>query len=93
MNNAELLATIRQEISRMLKDNSPYFDVQERTGAHIALAKLSSFLDSLAVDSPEVDLEKELENFVKSEIPYGKDGYGDMLTIATHFYKLGKNAK
>lgn len=38
-------------------------------------------------------IRQELENFVKSKIPYGKGGYGDMLMIATHFYELGKQAK
>ena len=48
---------LRAEIRHMLKDNSPYFDVQERTGAHIALAKLSSFLDTLS-EEPDKSMEE-----------------------------------
>lgn len=35
------------------------------------------------------DLEKELESFMKENIPYGQGGYGDMMRIARHFAEWG----
>lgn len=62
-------------------------------------AEISTYLsvlrliDSLQQEQPEVDLEKELEDYVRKEIPYGNGGYGDKMKIARHFYELGLNVR
>ena len=43
----------------------------------------------IPLEEEPVNLEKELEGFVKSEIPYGECGYRDFIAIARHFYELG----
>lgn len=50
---------IRQEIERLINEYKPVVGgVDELTGAHLILAKLLTFIDSLPDEAPSEDLEK-----------------------------------
>lgn len=65
---------------------------KEKDAREEAHKRFFDLYDEAMMQEPEVDLEKELESFIKSETPYGTGGYGDMMRIAKHFYNLGKNS-
>ena len=107
--NAQVKA-IRAEIERLLGLNksflhksSPFSYSKGRYSGRIeVLEGLIRFIDSLQREQPseDLDLEKEIENFLASEDSTSYDNagtykvsYKDPKKIARHFYELGKQAK
>lgn len=96
---------IRQEIERQMSlwwEKLPDADDDIATwtqdeakalGEYMAYESLLDFIDSLQQEQPEVDLEKEAENY------WVDAGWSKVMTlgkfkhIARHFYELGKNGK
>ena len=71
-------------------DRNGNFDDLENQGAHKALDRLEYFLDTL--ETKEVDLEKEVEDWVKTgpHTSYPWCTIPDAIRItAEHFYELG----
>lgn len=62
MTNEEIIATIRNEVERLMDEYKPIVGgVDELTGAHIVLAKLLSFLSTLPgqpVENPKKGVPK-----------------------------------
>lgn len=54
---------------------------------------LLSFIESLEKE-PEVDLEKELDRYLRGEFQQTAGGnFNNYIQVARHFYELGKNAR
>ena len=96
MNTIEL---IRAEIERQMNEYTPTVGgVDETTGAHIALSKLLSFLDTL--EEEPVDLEKEFQEFRKDHPFPWSSAYINAeyieelcMCVARHFFELGRSEK
>lgn len=103
----QLLTTIRQEIERLEKyyaecgyPGMGKYEQGNKDGRLDTLDYFRSFLDSLAVDAPEVDLEKEIDSCWQSWLsPSNQSSVEGVLPksefamYARHFYELRKNAK
>ena len=50
-------------------------------------------INRLQQEQPEVDLEKEIEEYFPESAFYTGWNYDDMEEVARHFYELGKNSK
>ena len=57
------------------------------------VAPLIRIIDSLQQESPEVDLEEELEQYARNHPADDAGSYRNLIGIAHHFYELGKNSK
>lgn len=91
MTNEEIIETVRAEIERLMDEYKPIMGgVDELTGAHVVLAKLLSFLDTIESEKPIDGLEEEIVKVCKDfAFPlYGLDDeFGRELInkIARHF--------
>ena len=55
---------------------------------------LPSNLDSLQQEQPEVDLEKELNRYLRGEFKQTAGGnFNNYIQVARHFYELGRNTR
>ena len=103
--NAQVKAIIDK--LHKLCDEYDAMDISERNeGAIEVIDRIETFIDSLP-DEPtpsekceEVDLEKEIEDFLASEDSTSYENAGaykvsfkDPKKVARHFYELGKQAK
>ena len=94
MTTTEIIQAIKAEIERLMDEYKPTVGgVDELTGAHIVLANLLSFLDTLEKSekpmNQDEDLNKEIKAFVNE---YGYEKSEDILLIAIvarHFCELG----
>ncbi len=64
-----------------------------RNGKVESLRETVELIDSLLQEQPEVDLEKEIEEYFPEETFYTGWNYDDMEEVARHFYELGLNAR
>lgn len=77
---------IKAEIERLMDGYKPIVGGgDELTGAHIALAKLLSFLDTLESEKPmnQEGLEEEIKRYGREEMPVVLES--DLNDIARHF--------
>lgn len=89
MTNEEIIATIRAEIERLMDEYKPIMGgVDELTGAHIALAKLLSFLETLSGKRIIPDDLVEAANEGAKQY-YINGGYSPFPNIETFAYKSG----
>lgn len=82
---------IKAEIERLMDEYKPIVGgVDELTGAHIVLANLLSFLDTLEEEKPmnQEGLEEEIKRYGKEEMPVVLES--DLNDIARHFAEWGK---
>lgn len=79
MTNAELISKIKAEIERQMDEYKPIVGgVDELTGAHIVLAKLLSFLDTLEEETPN-DLEEAAGLYLDNHKPLTRYNWGDLM--------------
>ena len=89
MTNEEIIVMIRAEIERLMDEYKPIVGgVDELTGAHIVLAKLHSFLETLSEKRiiPN-DLEEAADEGAKQY--YIEGGYSPFPNIEINAYKSG----
>lgn len=55
--------------------------------------EILALIDSLQKEQPEVDLEKELEDYARENPTEDAGSYRNLMNIARHFYNLGFNAR
>lgn len=91
----KLKAEIEKRYDNMLErakldsDNANYWN-----GKAEAYRAIYDHIDSLQQEQPKVDLEKEVTRFVSDDNILSRlVKYDDALLIASHFYKLGLNAR
>jgi len=99
----KLIAEIERRIARLDKELKPAAEedfvsswASTANNKRVALQSILSFITSLQQEQPEVDLEKELNEWMK----YGPHTNYPWCTIpdaikitAEHFYELGKTAR
>lgn len=85
---------------RIIKLESESCICEEVDGFDDGIGCVLNVIDSLQQEQPEVDLEKEVDRFLKSEESTTYENAGsykvavkDPKKIARHFYELGKNAR
>ena len=86
-----IIEQIKAEIERLMDEYKPIVGgVDELTGAHIVLANLLSFLDTLEEEKPmnQEGLEEEIKRYGKEEMPVVLES--DLNDIARHFAEWGK---
>lgn len=62
-------------------------------GQCFTLMEVVKIIQSLQDEQPDVDLEKEIEEYFPESAFYTGWNYDDMKEVARHFYELGKNSK
>lgn len=85
---------LKAEIERLYDGEAPKHDQQcdFDDGYFTGIGTISRFIDSLQQEQTEVDLEKELQAFLRN-YDYEFDDDPAPFDIATHFYELGFNAR
>ena len=90
---------IRQEIERRI---GAMYNFSSGYSALNTCRELLDFIDSLPKEQPELDLEKEIDNYFKywtedectgAACHYQYVNLNDCRRIACHFYELGLNAR
>ena len=66
---------------------------EEQVSFSTALLMVTELIDTLSKEQPEVDLEKELEQYARNHPADDAGSYRNLIGIARHFYELGKNSK
>ena len=89
---------LRAEIKRWIRLEELNFAALGGGGQEICINTLEWVLkqiDSLQQEQPEVDLEKELDRYLRGEFQQTAGGnFNNYIQVARHFYELGKlNAK
>lgn len=99
--DAEKLKTELNTRIELLENGDAHPEVMKRVeGAIQGYKAILSIIDSLQQEHSEVDLEKEVDRFLKSEESTTYENAGsykvavkDPKKIARHFYELGLNAR
>lgn len=85
---AELDKDYQRYSNRYMETRAPY-----TKGLIDAIDLAEQAINSLQQEQPEVDLEKEIEEYFPEWAFYIEWNYDDMIEVARHFYELGLNAR
>lgn len=85
---------LKAEIEKQMDENCKLGEKAECFN-HRALEDndILAIIDSLQQEQPDVNLEKELENFARQYPMEDSGSYRNLMTLARHFYELGKARK
>lgn len=91
------------DAEKLIAEIDKRLSIFEHGIAYSCWESCKKIVESLQQEQPEVDLEKEIENYAKSyneneinfwDWEHTDDAYSDMIRgLARHFYELGLNAR
>lgn len=94
MTNEELIAAIRNKVEGQFSVFLNLSNSSQEYGYHKALEFVLSVLSDIEeTEKPDVDLEKEIEEYFPESAFYTGWNYDDMEEVARHFYELGLKSR